>query len=618
MTTRHRAILVGLLVLLAAAAVGLFLTGGSDTSTSAGRTRSSKANVRRQVVNQRPYQTAKTLSTLATTRDERRLAHQAVRLADHELDLAFAQALREAAQQAAPTSQNSEQYSRVQRTQEQVKGDQDQLAELNRLKSAPGSRGKADLDQRIALLQAQLQFDQDELLDAQQDLLRSGGNPQGRIQRLLDEHNAAEHADTTASAGAPVAVAPSTSPSLASQIALGRALLAMQQQLADARQEVTDAATALAQEHARLEAEVKKEEASGHSPSPPPVKAPASAGPQAAVAGPAAASLPLLQRLSRDQKSLADLDKRTQDEQELADVYASWMDVVKVRESACLHAILKCIFAILLIVLAIFVSDLLLERFLAATALERRRLHTLRTVLRLSVQALGVVLILLVVFGRPSQFATLLGLLGAGLTVALKDFVVAFFGWFVLMGRNGIRVGDWVEINGVGGEVVEIGLLRTILLETGNWTDAGHPTGRRVAFINSFAIEGHYFNFSTVGQWLWDELRLVIPLDANPYPLVDEIQKLVAAETTDNEQLAAQEWQRLRKHQTGQQFTPTSAINLRPTGLGTEVVVRYVARAQERYELRARLYQKVVDVLHHHRMAPTPGGSVLAPSPGNS
>ena len=90
---------------------------------------------------------------------------------------------------------------------------------------------------------------------------------------------------------------------------------------------------------------------------------------------------------------------------------------------------------------------------------------------------------------------TILGLVTAGLTVVFQDFILAFFGWFVLMGKNGIRVGDWVEINGVGGEVVEIGLFRTALLETGNWTANGHPTGRRVSFINSFAIRGAVLQF---------------------------------------------------------------------------------------------------------------------------
>jgi small-conductance mechanosensitive channel len=47
---------------------------------------------------------------------------------------------------------------------------------------------------------------------------------------------------------------------------------------------------------------------------------------------------------------------------------------------------------------------------------------------------------------------------------------------------DGVRVGDWVEINGVVGEVTEISLFRTVLLETGNWTDTGHPTGRKVAW----------------------------------------------------------------------------------------------------------------------------------------
>src|SRR5213075_3396958 len=110
------------------------------------------------------------------------------------------------------------------------------------------------------------------------------------------------------------------------------------------------------------------------------------------------------------------------------------------------------------------------------------------------------------------------------------------------MGRNGIRIGDWVEINGVAGEVVELGMFHTVLLETGNWTDAGHPTGRRVTFTNSYAIEGHYFNFSTSGQWLWDEVRVSIPAGKDPYRVVESLQKRVQEVTAESAQLAEQEW----------------------------------------------------------------------------
>ena len=58
----------------------------------------------------------------------------------------------------------------------------------------------------------------------------------------------------------------------------------------------------------------------------------------------------------------------------------------------------------------------------------------------------------------------------------LQDFILGCLGWFALVGKNGIRLGDWVEIEGVSGEVVEIGLLHTVLLETGNLAE-GHPTG---------------------------------------------------------------------------------------------------------------------------------------------
>src|SRR5215472_3684407 len=258
-------------------------------------------------------------------------------------------------------------------------------------------------------------------------------------------------------------------------------------------------------------------------------------------------------------------------------------------------------FWILVIGLLVFGANVGAQRFFSDLSPEQRQLQTMRTVVLFAVQALGMVLILLVIFGKPSNFATVVALAGAGLTVALKDFIVGFFGWFVLMGRDGIRPGDWVEINGVGGEVIEIGLLRTVLLETGDWNDAGHPTGRKVAFVNSFAIEGHFFNFSTSGQWLWDELQVLVPASENPYPLIDAIRKIVTEETAANARMAEEEWKQATHRQRMQSFSAASAINLRPTAEGVQVLVRYITRAHERHELRSRLYQAVVELLHEKK-----------------
>ncbi len=199
--------------------------------------------------------------------------------------------------------------------------------------------------------------------------------------------------------------------------------------------------------------------------------------------------------------------------------------------------------------------------------------------------------------GLPGQIGTMLGLAGAGLTVALKDFIVAFIGWFVLMGKNGIRVGDWVEINGVSGEVVELSMFHTVLLETGNWADAGHPTGRRVTFTNSYAIERHYFNFSTSGQWLWDELTLTVPFGRDAHAVAEAIEKEVVAATAEGAHQAELEWQRASRGQRGASVSTEPVIAVRPASGGIEISARYVTRASERSAVRARLSQKAVQLL---------------------
>ena len=225
-------------------------------------------------------------------------------------------------------------------------------------------------------------------------------------------------------------------------------------------------------------------------------------------------------------------------------------------------------------------------------------MQTLKTILRLSVQLVGVLCVLLVAFGVPSQLSTILGLATAGLTVALQSFILAFFGWFILMGRNGIRVGDWVEINGVAGEVIEINLFRTTILENKAWADKGHPTGRRATFINNFAVSGQFFNFSTVGQWMWDEISVSLPQSVETYAKVALIHKAVTEETEEDARVAEQEWKRVPRQSGMGLVSASSSVDMRPAGAGVDILIRYVTRASDRLKVRNRLYERVMDLLH--------------------
>jgi small-conductance mechanosensitive channel len=181
--------------------------------------------------------------------------------------------------------------------------------------------------------------------------------------------------------------------------------------------------------------------------------------------------------------------------------------------------------------------------------------------------------------------------------VVFQDFILAFCGWFVLMGPNGVRVRDWVEIDGVGGEVVQLGLFRTWLLETGNWTAHGHPTGRRVSFLNGYAIRGKYFNFSTVGQWMWDEIRVSVPSGMDMHTLIKEIYEATVKTTAADAKMAEAEWKRVTHEEGTPQFSAMPSVNLRPAGAGVDILVRYITRAGVRVETRNHLFAIILELM---------------------
>ena len=575
MTSRNWAISAFLLVLIVMTGIGIF-----STRESAPGRQAPPASRAAPVVDERPLKTAQDLAPLATTPDEQQLAQEAARLGDHEVDLAFAGALREAA--GHPVQIDPALRQRVQRLEGVTTGEQAQLDQLKKRLASAKSDGAPDIQQQIDLLDAQKALDDDELEDARQDMIRAGGDPVGTIQRLRDAHEAAQHEDgkrQSTFTGAPVNV---DAANLAGQLRAALWLRDKRRQLESAQRDANSLGTSFSSQHQALEQHVDQEKAQ-----------------QAGGGGSrgAAVTLGSLKHSADDQKSLADLDQRILDERELAGAYGSWIDSVATQERRVRHAMLESALWILLIAAVVFGGSQISDHYLQSAALQRRGLFRLRAAVRVVLQAVGALIVICIVFGVPGNPATVFGLAGAGLTIALKDFIVGFLGWFVLMGRNGIHVGDWVEINGVVGEVIEIGLLRTVLMETGNWTDTGHPTGRKVALVNSFAIEGHYFNFSTAGQWLWEELQLLIPPGRNPYELVDAVRRIVEEESHQQSARAEEEWRRSAGHDRLKSLSVAPAIELRPTAAGVEMRVRYITSANERYATRARMYQRIVEAL---------------------
>jgi len=509
--------------------------------------------------------TALTLVKIPATIEELPLAQNALRLADREMDLAFADAVRQLA--AHPQQVTPETHAIAERlalAQRQHATDSIRVAELEGADASAASSGQLDL------AKARLEVSRDEVDDAANDLIHAGGDPQGRVQALVQEHaDASRNADSLH-----LKAVPALDPD--GLVQTGRGISALR--LKDLRlQEAIASSEAIAASmdstHQRLDVRV------------------------ADTTRKDSMSLGAVRRRALEYETGAGAGRRRANQLRLAKVYADWIQVVKEQERALEHDALRDLVLILCIIMLWIYSDTLVARVLVVERLERRSAQRLRVVARVSLQAVGILLILIITFGTPNNLGTILGLAGAGLTVALKDFIVSFMGWLVLMGRHGVRIADLVEINGVTGEVEELGLFNTVLQETGNWTDAGHLTGRRVTFTNSYAIEGHYFNFSTSGQWLWDEVRIAVPAGKDPYRIVELLQKRVQEVTAENAKRAEREWTGASRSPGPGTIAAAPAMTIKPIMGGVEVTLRFITHAAERYEVRAKLYQTAVEVL---------------------
>jgi len=439
MKTTKKIATITLTILLALIVYGLLRTYGSATTQPASAVEST---ARGPAIDQTPLHTAQRFAHMSTSPDELPLAQEALRLGDREMDLAFAAGVRQAQDHPATlTAQTKEIQTRLQDSENSLDRDNARVTQLTAA-VAKATGAEADrLDNELQQAKVQAELQQDEVDNAKQELILAGGDTQGRIEELMREHDAASRiADTTTIK----ATSPAEVNGLVHQYLQWSALHDKALQLRQAKQEAQVAEAAFTKQRNALASNItaqKQDSAGALGSGPTPASGPS---PTASGRGNSAELLSAARHRSTTVKELTSLDERVDNQKRLAETYRKWADVVAERERLIVHSGLSGAAVIVAILLIGIFFDSWLKSLLTRLRLDQRQADTLRAVVRTGVQIVALGLILLVVFGPPGQLGTFLGLAGAGLTVALKDFIVSFIGWFVLMGRNGIRLGDWV------------------------------------------------------------------------------------------------------------------------------------------------------------------------------
>jgi hypothetical protein len=180
MQSHQRIFLIVLIVLLALAGLGLVVT--SDWANRADSVSNRQLSAAQSPVDMRPIQTAEALAPLASGPDEQGLARDALRLADHEIDLAFTAALYEAASQPPPSNpQIRAILVQVASAEKQVADGDAEVARFTKLLATARDNEKGAVSQQLELAKARQELNVDELADADQDLARAGGDPPSTI-----------------------------------------------------------------------------------------------------------------------------------------------------------------------------------------------------------------------------------------------------------------------------------------------------------------------------------------------------------------------------------------------------------------------------------------------------
>ncbi|HVN46126.1 MAG TPA: mechanosensitive ion channel domain-containing protein [Steroidobacteraceae bacterium] len=286
-----------------------------------------------------------------------------------------------------------------------------------------------------------------------------------------------------------------------------------------------------------------------------------------------------------------------------------WRSSVSRQYHQVLRALWMRIAVLVGALLAVFAGSEFWRRTVLRYVLDPRRRNQLLLARRIVTWFLVLVILGLTFITHLSSFATFAGLLTAGLAVAMQSVLVSVVGYFILIGKYGLRVGDRVQVGGVTGEVIDLGLIRMHLLELTSQEPLG-PTGRVVAFANSivFQSSGGLFKQIPGVNFTWRELTLTLPAGSDYLALKD---RLLAAVTSIVEEYRGEI---VRQAETITQTTAlpgrtdlTAQVQLQFTPSGAEARVRYPVPLNRTAQIDERVSQTLHQLLQQAR--PSPAGA---------
>ncbi|HET7631605.1 MAG TPA: mechanosensitive ion channel domain-containing protein [Gemmatimonadaceae bacterium] len=189
------------------------------------------------------------------------------------------------------------------------------------------------------------------------------------------------------------------------------------------------------------------------------------------------------------------------------------------------------------------------------------------------------------------------GVAGAGIAFALQEVIASIAGWLALTFSNFYQPGDRVQLGGIKGDVIDIGVLRTTLMELGEWVDGDLYNGRIVRVANSFVFKSPVFNYSGDFPFLWDEIRLPVRFGsdrARARAIIQSVADRVVGEYTTT---AAAAWVGMVQKYRIENAAVAPIISLVATDNWLQYTLRYVVDYRRRRSVKDALFNGIMDAV---------------------
>ena len=195
---------------------------------------------------------------------------------------------------------------------------------------------------------------------------------------------------------------------------------------------------------------------------------------------------------------------------------------------------------------------------------------------------------------RLGRLSFALGVAGAGVAVALQDVLASIAGAFSIGFSKLYTVGDRVQIGDTRGDVIDIGLLRTTLMESGSWVGRDLYSGRIVRIPNNTVLKNSVFNYSQGFRFIWDQVKVVFTFASDP-ALAREMLLRTAKDVIGEYLLEAQKsWNAVSEDYRTENPPIEPFVALAVTGGSMEFTVNYVVDYAQRTVVQDRMFTKIV------------------------